>query len=186
MVKEVSKKFISANSLYLYSLQLAKIIYDSGFVPNVLIALWRGGTPVGIVIHEFFRFSGKDIKFHKAVRTESYRGVNSKGKVKIEAFPNLMNHLDENSNLLIVDDIFDSGMTINGLLQIFKTYNKKPNIKIATVFYKPKKNQTDIVPDFYLKETDAWVVFPHELCDLTQEEIKKRSKRQYKLLKDRF
>jgi len=176
------KKFISANSLYLDSLKLAKKIKDSGFQPNILIALWRGGTPVGIVVHEFFRYSGKDIKFHKAIRTESYRKVDSRGEVLIESFPDLIEQLTDESNLLIVDDIFDTGKTISGLLDMLNNLEKKPKVKIATVYYKSKKNQTKISPDFYVKKTNSWIVFPHELDGLTQEEIKKKSKKEYKVL----
>ena len=37
---------------------------------------------------------------------------------------------------------------------------------------KPTKNKTDRKPDFYLHETDEWLVFPHELDGLTIDEIK--------------
>ncbi len=178
----MEKKFISANTLYLKSLKLAKRIKDSGFVPDILIALWRGGTPVGIVIHEFYRYSGQDIKFHKAIRTESYHGIDNRGEIKIEAFPDLIELLNENTKLLIVDDIFDSGKTVNAIVEKINSLNKKPNIKIATVYYKLKRNVTKIKPDFYLHTTNAWLVFPHELDGLTPEEIKKKSKSEYKVL----
>ncbi len=180
----MKKKFISANKLYLNSLRLAKKINNSGFVPNILVALWRGGTPVGIVIHEYFRYFGKDIKFHKAIRTESYRGIDFAKDVKVEAFQDLLEQLNDNDNLLIVDDIFDTGKTISALFERFKNIDKKPNIKIATVYYKSKRNQTNIKPDFYVKKTDAWVVFPHELEGLTKEEIKEKNKKEYELLFD--
>jgi hypothetical protein len=46
------------------------------------------------------------------------------------------------------------------------------NMKVATPWYKPTKNVTDITPDYYVHETDAWLVFPHELVGLTQQEIR--------------
>lgn len=178
----MKKKFISANKLYLNSLKLAKKISDSGFVPDVLIALWRGGTPVGIVVHEYFRYFGKDIRFHKAVKAESYSGIDSRKEVKVEAFSDLLEQLNDNDNLLIVDDIFDTGKTISCLFERFDKLGKKLNIKTATVYYKPKRNLTKITPDFYLKKTDVWVVFPHELDGLTQEEIKQKNKKEFELL----
>lgn len=184
MENKIEKKFISANRLYLDSLKLAKKINDAGFVPDVLIALWRGGTPVGIVVHEYFRYLGKDIKFHKALRTESYRNIDSAKEVKVEAFQDLLEQLNDNDNLLIVDDIFDTGKTISALFERFNKLDKKLNVKIATVYYKPKRNLTNIKPDFYLKKTDAWVVFPHELEGLTKEEIKEKNQKEYELLFD--
>ena len=44
-------------------------------------------------------------------------------------------------------------------------------MRVATPWYKPAKNVTDITPDYYVHETDAWLVFPHELVGLTPEEI---------------
>jgi hypoxanthine phosphoribosyltransferase len=91
-------------------------------------------------------------------------------------------NINEDSNLLIIDDIFDSGKTIKGIVDKIKSESKNPKIKIATVYYKPKNNKTDIVPDFYLKKTGSWLVFPHELEDLTEDEIKKKSKKEHKVL----
>jgi hypoxanthine phosphoribosyltransferase len=54
----VEKEFIRADDLVRESFDLAKRIYDSGFIPDVLLVLWRGGTPVGIVIHEFLLYKG--------------------------------------------------------------------------------------------------------------------------------
>ena len=35
----------------------------------------------------------------------------------------------------------------------------------------PTRNQTDLIPDYFIKETDEWLVFPHELDALTPEEM---------------
>jgi hypoxanthine-guanine phosphoribosyltransferase len=45
------------------------------------------------------------------------------------------------------------------------------NIKLATIYFKPDQNQTEITPDYYITETDEWIVFPHELDGLTKEEV---------------
>jgi len=74
----------------------------------------------------------------------------------------------------LVDDVFDSGRSIEA---IFETLNRKSrrntpkDIKVATPWYKPNNNATDRVPDYYLNETDDWLVFPHELDGLTEDEI---------------
>ena len=46
-----------------------------------------------------------------------------------------------------------------------------PEIKVATPYFKPNKNQTNRRPDFYIHETEKWLVFPHELEGLSIEEI---------------
>ena len=45
------------------------------------------------------------------------------------------------------------------------------DLRLATLYYKPANNQTGLIPDFYLYETDKWLVFPHELMGLHYEEI---------------
>jgi hypothetical protein len=39
------------------------------------------------------------------------------------------------------------------------------------VYYKPARNRSALVPDYYVRDTDKWLVFPHELVGLTREEI---------------
>jgi uncharacterized protein len=39
------------------------------------------------------------------------------------------------------------------------------------VYYKSSRNQSELVPDYYILDTDKWLVFPHELVGLTREEI---------------
>ena len=46
-----------------------------------------------------------------------------------------------------------------------------PKIKVATPYFKPSKNKTKRKPDFYIHETEKWLVFPHELEGLSFEEI---------------
>ena len=48
-----------------------------------------------------------------------------------------------------------------------------PEIKIATPYFKPQKNLTGREPDYYIHETESWLVFPHELEGLSLQEIKK-------------
>jgi hypothetical protein len=39
------------------------------------------------------------------------------------------------------------------------------------VYYKSSRNRSTLVPDYYVLDTDKWLVFPHELIGLTREEI---------------
>jgi uncharacterized protein len=42
------------------------------------------------------------------------------------------------------------------------------------LYYKEANNQTSIEPDFYLRKTDDWIVFPHELMGLSEGEIEEK------------
>jgi hypothetical protein len=177
------KIFVDANSLLCDSLRLARIIFESGYRPNFLVGLWRGGTPPGIAIHEYFRIRGLD-PYHTAIKTQSYRDIGVRGAVEIKGLDHVISAINSEDNLLIVDDVFDTGHTIREVEEYIRTNARKntPDIKVAVVYYKPEKNETDIVPDFYLKVTSDWIVFPHELEHLTPEEIRAKSKEIYDIL----
>jgi len=164
----VEKEFIRADDLVRDSFSLAKRIYDSGFIPDVLLVLWRGGTPVGIVIHEFLLFKGIDT-YHTALKAVSYVGIGKRVEPMIENVESLMKHLTSESRVLVIDDIFDSGSTMKKVVE--ELGSLVAELKIATLYYKSEANTTDIIPDFYGRKTDRWIVFPHELMGLTPAEI---------------
>jgi hypoxanthine phosphoribosyltransferase len=86
----------------------------------------------------------------------------------------VIDNINADDSLLLVDDVFDSGRSIIAILNELKSKTRRnlPNtIKVATPWFKPTKNITDITPDYYLHETESWLVFPHELVGLTTEEI---------------
>jgi hypothetical protein len=107
-----------------------------------------------------------------------------RGSVEIKGLDHVISAINAEDRLLIVDDVFDTGHTIREVCEYIQSNARKnaPDIKIAVVYYKPEKNETGIVPDFYLKETRDWIVFPHELEHLSPEEIKAKSREIYDIL----
>lgn len=171
----MEKHYISANELLLDSFKLAEKVYKSGFRPDFIIGVWRGGAPVGIAIQEYLDYVGVPTD-HISIRTSSYTGINKQDKhVRVHGLDYIIDNINSEDEVLLVDDVFDSGRSI---LAIFERMKKKTrrnmpqNMKVATPWYKPSKNITDFEPDFYIHETDEWLVFPHELNGLTLEEIK--------------
>ncbi len=171
----MEKVFINAQNLLEDSFQLAANIYDSGFRPHFIVGIWRGGTPVGIAVQEYLEYKGVETD-HIAIRTSSYFGINQQSKeIRVHGLHYIIENVNADDSLLIVDDVFDSGHSIEAVLKEIseKTRRNMPNtVKVACPWYKPERNATDIVPDYYIHETDAWLVFPHELNGLTEEEIK--------------
>lgn len=170
----MDKIFITASSLLQDSFRLAAKIHRSGFHPDFIVGIWRGGTPVGIAIQEYFEFVGVKTD-HIAVRTSAYVGIGQRSKaIRVHGLHYIVEEANASNSLLIVDDVFDSGHSIEALLQELSSkmrLNMPRNVKIATPWYKPENNQTSLKPDYYLHETDKWIVFPHELAGLTLEEI---------------
>lgn len=168
------KKFISANELLELSFGLADQVISSGFRPTHIVGIWRGGAPIGIAVQELFEFRGIHSD-HIAIRTSSYSGIDrQEATVKVFALGYLIDTLNAGDSLLIVDDVFDSGRSIEAFLDELSARcrrNLPTTIKIATVYFKPSRNKTKLKPDFYMKETEEWLVFPHELKGLTEDEV---------------
>ena len=171
----MDKTFITASDLLQDSFRLAAQIHRSGFLPDFIIGIWRGGTPVGIAIQEYFEYVGVRPD-HIAVRTSAYVGIGERAKtIRVHGLHYIVDEADADDSLLIVDDVFDSGHSIEALLAELSAkmrLNMPRQIRIATPWYKPGNNRTSLVPHYYLHETDAWLVFPHELGGLTYDEIK--------------
>lgn len=170
----MQKKFITAQELLEDSFRVAAKVYESGFRPDYIIGIWRGGAPIGIAVQEYFDFKKVDTD-HIAVRTSSYYGINKQSKeIKVHGLHYIIENANAGDSLLIVDDVFDSGRSIAALIEQLKklSRNNMPNdVRIACPWYKPQNSKVDIVPDYYLHESDEWLVFPHEISGLTEDEI---------------
>ena len=171
----MDKIFISAQELLEDSFRLAHRIFEDGFHPNFIVGIWRGGTPVGIAVQEYFEYKGVQTD-HIAVRTSSYYGIDKQSKeIRVHGLHYLVENANFDDTLLIVDDVFDSGRSVHALIRTIRelSRNNTPgDIRIACPWYKPTKNAVDFEPDYYLHESADWLVFPHELDGLDLDEIK--------------
>jgi uncharacterized protein len=170
----MEKVFISAESLLRDSMELATRIVRSGFRPSFLVAVWRGGAPIGITVQEVLEYHGIHAD-HIAIRTSSYSGIDNQAKtVRVHALDYLVSRLSAEDQLLLVDDVFDSGLSIEAIMQELASRcrrNLPGEVRIATTYYKPERNRSALKPDYYVRETSQWLVFPHELQGLTRQEI---------------
>lgn len=185
-MSEIKKKFITARELLEDSIRLGIKVLQSGFKPQFIVAVWRGGTPVGIAVQELLDYF--DIKTdHIAIRTSYYTGINQKGEhIRVHGLGYIVKNANAEDTLLIVDDVYDSGLSVQALIDSLKEKARKntpSDIRIATIYYKPHNNNTNRIPDYYLYETDAWLVFPHELNGLSVEEINEHKPRVAELIK---
>jgi hypoxanthine phosphoribosyltransferase len=172
--KQIDKQYISAQQLMEDSFHLAAKILKSGFAPNFIVAVWRGGTPVGIAVQEFLDYFGVETD-HIAIRTSAYQGIDDRVKqIRVHG----LNYIVENANaddaLLIVDDVYDTGLSIQAVIENLEARARKNtpgDIRVAAAYFKPSRNLTDRVPDYFIHETDKWLIFPHEMDGLTRDEI---------------
>jgi hypoxanthine phosphoribosyltransferase len=170
----MEKTFITAQQLLEDSFRVAAQVFDDGFRPTFIIGIWRGGAPIGIAVQEYFDFK-KVVTDHIAVRTSSYYGIDQQSKtIKVHGLHYLIENANADDTLLIVDDVFDSGRSVEALIKQIKKLsraNMPHDVRIATPYYKPKNNKTDLVPHYYVHTSEEWLVFPHEIDGLTPDEI---------------
>ncbi len=181
------KRYLTAQELLNDSFELGLRIFKSGFRPSFIIGVWRGGTPVGIAVQEIMDHLGVKTD-HIAIRTSSYYGIKKRDKeVRVHGLEYVIRQANWEDGLLIVDDVFDTGSSIKAVIETLTTKmrrNLPKDIRVATAWFKPKFNLTDIVPDYYIHETDQWLVFPHELEGLSREEIFTNKSGMKKLFED--
>jgi hypothetical protein len=169
------KHYLTADRLLEDSFALGNQVLASGFVPTHIVGVWRGGAPVGIAVQELLAYRGVETD-HIAIRTASYSGIDQQDKeVRVYGLGYLIDVLNPEDRLLVVDDVFDTGRSIEAFLRELKArcrHNMPETVRIATAYYKPSRNQTTLKPDFFVHETEEWLVFPHEVCGLTEDEIR--------------
>jgi hypothetical protein len=168
------KQYIKAQDLLDDSFRLGLKVLGSGFKPDFIVGIWRGGTPVGIAVQELFEHFGIATD-HIAIRTSSYEGIEQRGKnIRVHGLNYIVKNAEAAHSLLIVDDVYDTGLSIKAVIDSLNRLsrgNTPHEIRVATVFFKPGNNRTERPPDYFIHATDKWLVFPHELKGLSPEEI---------------
>ena len=173
----MEKHYISAQDLLEDSYRLGAQIIESGFRPDFIVGIWRGGAPVGIAIQEMLEYFGIRTD-HISVRTSYYTGISeTASKVRVHGLGYLVDNLIPENALLIVDDVYDSGRSIEAVLKkiALRTGQNMPKqVRVASPWYKSVNNKTGRTPDFYVHTTEQWLVFPHEIQGLSEEELVQR------------
>jgi hypoxanthine phosphoribosyltransferase len=180
------KEFLAYNTVRNNALKMAYRIHKDGFIPDVIYVSLRGGVYLGNVISEYFKIIQSGAVrpvYYAAVVAHSYTGVReSKPRVKVEGWTYSPDHLRTGDRVLLVDDIFDSGRTINHLAEIILDRGiPRPDLKVAVHDYKffPNSERLTVQPDYWCRKhdrsnntEDLWIHYSsHELIGLSEEEL---------------
>jgi len=175
----VIKRFIQEQEILEDSYRLAVQIYTSGYRPDFIVGVWRGGSTVGIYVQECLQYLGVETD-HIAIRT-SYRGMNdylnnleSDREIQVHGLQYLFENMNADDALLIVDDVYSSGRNVAAVIDRLqdKTRRNMPQkVRIAVPYYRPQAGQANRAPDYFLHEYDEWLVLPYELTGLSDDEI---------------
>lgn len=133
----------------------AKVVKKTGKNSEnfILVAISRGGLVPARLLADILNKNEV-----QCICAHSYTGIGkAKKQVKITQFPNADL---ANKELLVVDDIADSGHTLALVKKMLE--HKGAHVLIATLHYKPR---SAIKPDFFVeqKPNTTWIVYPWEI-----------------------
>ena len=179
------KEFLPYDTVRNNALKMALKISEDGFIPDVIYVLLRGGVYLGNVISEYFKILQRRKRpvYYAAVVARSYTGIHESDEVKVEGWTYSPESLRTGDKILLVDDIFDTGRTINHLANIIMEKGiPRKDLKVAVHDYKffyDKETILPVQPDYWcrkhelsVKDEDLWVHYSsHELIGLSQEEL---------------
>jgi len=183
----MKKEFLQFDVVRNNALKLAYRIYHEGFIPDVIYVSLRGGAYLGNILSEYFKIVHKGARpvYYAAVVARSYTDVAQSEKIRIDGWTYSPEHLRVGDKVLLVDDIFDSGKTINYLAQVILDRGiPRKDLKVAVHDYKyfiDKEEQLPIHPDYWCRKHDVsvnddsyWIHYmSHELVGLSHTELEK-------------
>ena len=115
------KLFIEEQDLLLDGYRLGVRIFNSGFRPDFIVGIWRGGSAVGIVVQECLQYLGIETD-HISIRT-SYRGkstyqnvIDNADSIRVHGAQYLYETMNAADKLLIVDDVYSTGLNIKAVI----------------------------------------------------------------------
>lgn len=142
---------LSWRDVYNLTLQISERIVASGFKPDVIVGIARGGwIPARILSDVLYMDTLQNI------RIEYYTDVGAKGKEPKITQP--LTGSMKGKTVLLVDEVADTGDTLHHAIEHVKNLGVD-EVRSAVLHYKPT---SIVVPDFYMVETTSWTVYPWE------------------------
>ena len=173
----MSEKLIISFEEYTKIVEKLAIEIHNNYKPTVLVGIMRGAAPILDILSRILKLPIAYIVI------QSYSGKGMEDKQGQLIFASEISSLAENKDfnkLLLVDDLSDTGLTLNKSIEWLKKYEPIKNyikeIKTACLW---KKKSSTFNPDFcpIKLESDPWIVQPTEHYEeLSMEEIIKKNK----------
>lgn len=132
------------------SRELAQVVADDRFDPQIIIAVARGGLLLAGSLSYAL-----GVKLADAINVEFYTDVHETLPDPVLLAPLLDAESIRGRRLLVVDDVADSGRTLALVLDLLRTMGAEAR---SAVLY--AKTSSTVDPDFVWRRTDEWIVFP--------------------------
>lgn len=154
------------DSILLKTLSLGTDIQKAqhdGKIPEItkLAFIPRGGLFIANVLARQLGLSG-DMTISLGISKYDRDDPMQDGEFKIGQLPTASDV--EGEVLLLAEEVFDTCETVEFAVSTLRDLGAAAVIT-AAVHYKPGKNMTAFVPDFYAEETNGWVHYPWEVID---------------------
>lgn len=123
-----------------------------------IVVIAKGGLTWSRVLADYLQIPNID-----TIQVKLYRGIGKTFKK-----PQILQELKSDisgEKILLFDDVADSGQTLEFVEKLLKKKGAK-SVDTSALFYKPSSKVT---PDFFDHQTDAWIIFPHELREFIQQ-----------------
>ncbi len=151
MPEEITYEVPSWDELYKMTVKLADKVKNSGFKPDIIVGVSRGGWPPARVMSDLLdnpNLANIRVEFYKDIyRTSEEPKITQPISVPVKG-----------KRLLIVDDVADTGKSLK-IVREKLLEDGAAEIRIATLYFKP---WSIVQPDFFVKTTSAWVCFSWE------------------------
>lgn len=130
--------------------ELAAQVVADGFTPSIVISVARGGLVLGGAMTYAL-----GVKLADAINVEFYTDVEQTLPDPVLLAPMLDADAIRDQQLLVVDDVVDSGRTLALVLKLLRGFGA--DARSAVLYTKP---QSVVAADYVWAETDKWIVFP--------------------------
>ncbi|AEX77449.1 phosphoribosyltransferase [Corynebacterium diphtheriae] len=145
-----TKEILTWEGFGIANRELAQQIVDSDYTPDIIVAVARGGlVPAGALSYSM------GIKLSDAINVEFYTDVNETLPDPILLEPLLDTNSIRGKKVLVVDDVADSGRTLDLVLKLLENYGAE--VRSAVIY---AKSRSIVAPNYIWKRTDEWIVFP--------------------------
>ena len=177
----MQKRFIGEQELLEDSYRLAVQVHQSGFRPDFIVGVWRGGSTVGIYVQECLQYLGVETD-HIAIRTsyqgrdDYFRQLEEGNEMRAHGLQYLFENLNADDALLIVDDVYSTGRNVHAVIERLQQKSKRnmsTDVRIAAPYYRTAVGSLNPPPDYFLQQTSDWLVLPYELNGIDRVELER-------------
>lgn len=150
------------NEIYYGCIALADQIKKSGFNPDIIVGVARGGWIPARILSDLLGNT-----YVASMKVEFYKDVAEPAKKPV--ISQQVSTPVQGKRVLVVDDVADTGESLTAVRRDLLSRGAS-EVKIATLHYKP---QSILRPDYYVRETSAWIVYPHERYEFVGSRVSK-------------